>query len=60
MGEAAGREEKGSFSPSALSLFRFHLSLFSQKRLIVRLVQSKPFNTDTEGNEVFVLSGLCY
>ena len=28
MGEGGGGEEKGSFSPSALSLFRFHLSLF--------------------------------
>ena len=28
MGEGGGGEEKGSFSPSALSLFRFHLSPF--------------------------------
>ena len=28
MGEGEGGEEKGSFSPSALSLFRFHLSPF--------------------------------
>ena len=37
MGEGGGGEEKGSFSPSALSLFRFHLSPFPQKRLILRL-----------------------
>ena len=28
MGEGGGGEEKGSFSPSALSLFRLHLSPF--------------------------------
>ena len=28
MGEGGGGEEKGSFSPSALSLFRFYLSSF--------------------------------
>ena len=38
MGEGGGAEEKGSFSPSALSLFRFHLSPFPQKRLILRLI----------------------
>ena len=37
MGEGGGGEEKGSFSPSALSFFRFHLSPFPQKRLILRL-----------------------
>ena len=39
MGEVGGGEEKEkeSFSPSALSLFRFHLSPFPQKRLILRL-----------------------
>ena len=36
MGEGGGGEEKG-FSPSALSFFRFHLSPFPQKRLILRL-----------------------
>ena len=30
-GEGEGGEEKGSFSPSALSLFRFHLSFFSPR-----------------------------
>ena len=39
MGEGGGGEEKGSFSPSALSFFRFHLSPFPQKRLILRLVK---------------------
>ena len=38
MGEGGGGEEKGSFSPSALSFFRFHLSPFPQKRLILRLL----------------------
>ena len=37
MGEGGGGEEKGGFSPSALSLFRFHLAPFPQKRLILRL-----------------------
>ena len=37
MGEGGGGEEKGSFSPSAVSLFRFHFSPFPQKRLILRL-----------------------
>ena len=37
MGEGEGGIEKGSFSPSALSFFRFHLSPFPQKRLILRL-----------------------
>ena len=37
MGEGEGGEEKESFSPSALSFFRFHLSPFPQKRLILRL-----------------------
>ena len=36
MGEGGGGEEKES---SALSLFRFHLSPFPQKRLILRLRQ---------------------
>ena len=37
-------EEKGRrrFSPSALSRFRFHLSPFPQKRLILRLLNYKP------------------
>ena len=35
MGEGEGGEK--SFSPSALSLFRFHLLPFPQKRLILRL-----------------------
>ena len=34
MGEGGGREEKGR---PFLSFFRFHLSPFSQKRLILRL-----------------------
>ena len=38
MGEGGGGEEKGSFSPSALSFFGFHLSPFPQKRLILRLL----------------------
>ena len=42
MGEGGGGEEKGSFSPSALSLFRFHLSPFPQKRLILRLPPVPP------------------
>ena len=33
MGEGGGGEEKGSFSPSALSLFRFHLSPFPPETL---------------------------
>ena len=37
MGEGGREEEKGS---SALSLFRFHLSPFPQKRLILRLTQT--------------------
>ena len=36
MREGGGGEEKG-FSPSALSLLRFHLSSFPPKRLILRL-----------------------
>ena len=39
MGRWEGEKRKeGRFSPSALSLFRFHLSPFRQKRLILRLV----------------------
>ena len=41
MGEGGGGEEKGSFSPSALSLFRFHLSPFPQKRLILGLTANQ-------------------
>ena len=44
---------RGSFSPSALSLFRFHLSPFPQKRLILRLIiytRAEPF---TERPKVF-------
>ena len=37
MGEGGGGEEKGSFFPSPLFLFRFHFSPFPQKRLILRL-----------------------
>ena len=37
MGEGGGGEEKGSFFPSPLFLFRFHFSRFPQKRLILRL-----------------------
>ena len=37
MGEGGGGEEKGRFSPSPLSLFRFHLSPFPQKHLILGL-----------------------
>ena len=43
MGEGGGGEEKG-FSPSgpsALSLFRFHLFPFPQKRLILRLTANQ-------------------
>ena len=41
MGEGGGGEGKGRrLSPSALSLFRFHLSPFPQKRLILRLIAS--------------------
>ena len=39
MGEGGEGEGEG-FSPSALSLFRFHLSPFPQKRLILRLLES--------------------
>ena len=35
MGE--GEKRKEGFSPSPLSLFRFHFSPFPQKRLILRL-----------------------
>ena len=38
MGEGGGGEEK---APSALSLFRFHLSPFPQKRLILRLLGTR-------------------
>ena len=39
MGRWEGEKRKeGRFSPSALSLFRFHLSPFLQKRLILRIV----------------------
>ena len=34
-------EEGGGFSPSALSLFRFHQTPFPQKRLILRLTSVK-------------------
>ena len=37
-GEGGGGR-RGSFSPSALSLFRFYLSPFLQKRLILRLAE---------------------
>ena len=43
MGEGGGGEEKG-FSPSGpsvLFLFRFHLSPFPQKRLILRLTANQ-------------------
>ena len=36
-GRGEGEKGKEVFSPSALSLFRFHLSPFPQKRLILRL-----------------------
>ena len=38
MGE---KRKEGRFSPSALSLFRFHLSPFPQKRLILRLTECR-------------------
>ena len=41
MGEGGGGEEKGSFFPSPLFLFRFHSSPFPQKRLILRLTYLK-------------------
>ena len=47
MGEGGGGEEKRSFSPSALSLFRFHLSPFPQKRLILRLTLKLISEVDT-------------
>ena len=37
MGEGEGEKRKEGFSPSPLSLFRFHLTPFPQKRLILRL-----------------------
>ena len=43
MGEGGGGEEKGR--PSALSFFRFHLSPFPQKRLILRLKNSRQFSS---------------
>ena len=46
MGEGGGGEEKGSFSPSPLSIFRFHLSPFPQKRLILRLVNRLKSDSD--------------
>ena len=50
MGEGGREEEKGS---SALSLFRFHLSPFPQKRLILRLgrEQKKGMKGEGEGRE---------
>ena len=39
MGVGGGEEKGRRFSPSALSFFRFHLSPFPQKRLILRQVQ---------------------
>ena len=47
MGEGGGGEEKG-FSPSPLSLFRFHLSPFPQKRLILRSFSFSPETPDTQ------------
>ena len=46
MGEGGGGEEKGRFSPLPLSLFRFHLSPFPQKRLILRLVNRLKSDSD--------------
>ena len=46
MGEGGGGEEKGRpFSPSALSLFRFHFSPSPQKRLILRLEDKRRLDT---------------
>ena len=58
MGEGGGgrgekRKEK-SFSPSALSLFRFHFPPFSQKHLILRLgemILGSLRNNDGDGYE---------
>ena len=54
MGEAGGREEKGfsPFDPSALSLFRFHLSPFPQKRLILK--PAGPHEAEESGHEIAV------
>ena len=49
MGEGGGGEEKGSFSPSALSLFRFHLSPFPPETPDTQAV--------TIGINLFVLLG---
>ena len=42
-GEGEGEMRKEGFSPSPLSLFRFHRSPFPQKRLILRLTQTKRY-----------------
>ena len=59
MGEGGGGEEKGfsPFDPSGLSLFRFHLSPFLQKRLILRLLNCKPagpHEAEESGHEIAV------